>query len=73
MFTGHIKLFITFLFSVLCAIESLKNIVIGVEVKNIYENFGDYWRKLTSDYHLRWVINICNLYNNKSFYKELKC
>lgn len=40
---------------VICAIKALENLIIGQKVKDIYDNFSDFWRKLTSDNQLRWI------------------
>ncbi|XP_044753672.1 mitochondrial enolase superfamily member 1-like [Coccinella septempunctata] len=40
---------------VVAAVESLKDIVLGQVVTDIYKDFGNFWRALTSDSQLRWV------------------
>lgn len=37
------------------AVESLKEIALGVVVTDIYKDFAGFWRSLTSDSQLRWV------------------
>ena len=43
--------------SVCMAINAYKRLVIGRKVAEIYENFGQFWRELTSETQLRWVLN----------------
>ncbi|KAL3269047.1 hypothetical protein HHI36_008130 [Cryptolaemus montrouzieri] len=40
---------------VVAAVESLKDIVLGQVITDIYKDFGNFWRILTSDSQLRWV------------------
>lgn len=40
---------------VVAAVESLKDIVLGQVVTDIYKDFSNFWRTLTSDSQLRWV------------------
>ena len=52
------------------AINAYKKLVIGKKLADIYEDFGGFWRELTSETQLRWVyseFDIFNLflYNNK--------
>lgn len=37
------------------AVESMKYLVEGEKVDEIYGNFGMFWRKITSESQLRWV------------------
>ncbi|CAN7939646.1 unnamed protein product, partial [Ixodes hexagonus] len=40
---------------VVAAVKALIPIVKGVSLESIFSNFGQFWRKLTSDSQLRWV------------------
>ncbi|KAG0435279.1 hypothetical protein HPB47_018581 [Ixodes persulcatus] len=40
---------------VVAAVKALIPIIRGVSLESIYSNFGQFWRKLTSDSQLRWV------------------
>lgn len=40
---------------VLCAVDALRHLVEGRKVHEICENFGMYWRELTSETQLRWI------------------
>ena len=37
------------------AIYAYKKLVIGKKLADIYEDFGGFWRELTSETQLRWV------------------
>ena len=37
------------------AINAYKKLVIGKKLADIYEDFGGFWRELTSETQLRWV------------------
>ena len=41
---------------VLKAIEAMEHLVVGQKLDDILLNFGGFWRKLTSESQLRWVI-----------------
>uniref|UniRef100_T1IW35 Uncharacterized protein n=1 Tax=Strigamia maritima TaxID=126957 RepID=T1IW35_STRMM len=40
---------------VTCAIKSMSKMVIGVKVKDIFDDFSTFWHKLTNDTQMRWV------------------
>ncbi|CAG9857588.1 unnamed protein product [Phyllotreta striolata] len=40
---------------VVACVESMKNLVIGQVVTDIYKEFGVFWRSLTSESQLRWI------------------
>jgi len=40
---------------VCCAIDTLKFMLENKSVDEIYQDFGGFWRKLTSEPQLRWV------------------
>ncbi|KAK9889555.1 hypothetical protein WA026_006909 [Henosepilachna vigintioctopunctata] len=40
---------------VVATVEALKDIVLGQVVTDIYKDFGNFWRTLTSDSQLRWI------------------
>lgn len=40
---------------VLFAVNALKHLVEGRNLKQIYTNFGKYWRELTSETQMRWI------------------
>ncbi|XP_014673577.1 PREDICTED: mitochondrial enolase superfamily member 1-like [Priapulus caudatus] len=37
------------------AVKSMCHLVVGQKLKNIFDDFSSFWRKLTSDSQLRWV------------------
>src|SRR5215475_6126042 len=37
------------------AIEAMRHLVVGTELKAVLENPGKYWRHLTGDSQLRWI------------------
>ncbi|KAG8195945.1 hypothetical protein JTE90_001176 [Oedothorax gibbosus] len=40
---------------VVAAVKALQSLVIGKFLKNIFGDFGNFWRELTSDSQLRWI------------------
>jgi len=40
---------------VVAAVKALSSIVIGKQVRNIFDDFATFWRDLTSDSQLRWI------------------
>ncbi|KAK8784190.1 mitochondrial enolase superfamily member 1-like [Amblyomma americanum] len=40
---------------VVAAVRALAPLVVDVSLESIYTNFGQFWRKLTSDSQLRWI------------------
>eukprot|EP00106_Octopus_bimaculoides_P012062 XP_014779504.1 PREDICTED: mitochondrial enolase superfamily member 1-like [Octopus bimaculoides] len=40
---------------VCCAVKSLSKLVVGTKIKDIYKDFGMFWRQLTSDDQMRWI------------------
>uniref|UniRef100_A0A6P7G1K9 Mitochondrial enolase superfamily member 1-like n=1 Tax=Diabrotica virgifera virgifera TaxID=50390 RepID=A0A6P7G1K9_DIAVI len=40
---------------IVAAVESLKSLVVGQVVTDIYKEFGVFWRSLTSESQIRWV------------------
>lgn len=47
------------------AIESLRYLVVGQIVSDIYKDFGTFWRSLTNETQIRWVI-----YKNKHIIRD---
>ena len=47
-----------FISTVVSAINSLLRVVKELEwsLEDIFDNFGEFWRKITSDSQMRWVI-----------------
>lgn len=39
----------------MAAVQAMKHLVEGENLREIYSEFGKYWRKLTSDSQLRWI------------------
>ncbi|XP_065173962.1 mitochondrial enolase superfamily member 1-like [Atheta coriaria] len=40
---------------VVAAVESLKHLVVGLTVVDIYKDFASFWRSLTSESQIRWI------------------
>ena len=40
---------------IVCAIHALEHIVVGKDVEQIFQNFGSFYRELTSESQLRWI------------------
>ena len=45
------------------AINAYKKLVIGRKLADIYEDFGGFWRELTSETQLRWVHSEFDTFN----------
>ena len=43
---------------VVTAIETMKHLIVGQNLDDILNDFAGFWRKLTSESQLRWVINL---------------
>lgn len=40
---------------VCCAVEALSKLVVGTKVKDIFNDFSSFWRRLTSEDQMRWI------------------
>ena len=44
-----------FLVPVTMAVKAYSRLVVGRKLKDIFDNFGEFWKELCSESQLRWV------------------
>lgn len=45
------------MFSVCCAVEAFKKMVVGQKLADIFGDFGKYWQSIVNEDQIRWVGN----------------
>lgn len=52
------------------AVNSYRHLVVGQELDAIYSDFATYWRKLTQETQIRWVITVFVFSTQKDDYDD---
>lgn len=50
-------------YAVCCAVEVFEKMLVGKQLSDIFDDFGNFWQSLVSEDQIRWVSIACTIGN----------